>query len=63
MGIRLNEIPLFSCPWLDNGEETRSSTASVDALQTASLVLIVPFATTWWIQGVGEVERGQEASR
>src|SRR5262244_617952 len=34
-GVHRNEAPLFSRNWLENGEETCSSIASVDALQTA----------------------------
>jgi hypothetical protein len=34
-GVRRNEAPLFSRNWLENGEETCSSIASVYALQTA----------------------------
>jgi hypothetical protein len=33
--VRLNEAPLFSRDGLDNGEEMRSSSGSVYALQTA----------------------------
>ena len=34
-GVRRNEAPLFSRNWLENGEETRSPSASFYALQTA----------------------------
>jgi hypothetical protein len=33
--VRLNEAPIFSRDWLENGEEMHSSSASVYALQTA----------------------------
>jgi hypothetical protein len=33
--VRLNEAPLFSRDWLENGEEMHSSSASVYVLQIA----------------------------